>query len=239
MLGTIGFAGLAGLASIFSPCVLPIVPLVLGAASAETRWAPTALAAGLAISFTAVGLFIATIGFVIGLDATVFRAAAAILMIALGAILMITPLQMKFAVVSGPVTNRIGRSFRGVSTSGLIGQFGVGVLLGVIWSPCVGPTLGAASVLASRGEDLGSVAITMLAFGIGASLPLLLLAMLSRETMMRWRGRMASTGHGLRTAMGATLTAFGLLVLTGMDKVAETLLVEASPAWLTDLTTRF
>ncbi|PSH62924.1 cytochrome C biogenesis protein [Phyllobacterium brassicacearum] len=239
MLGTIGFAGLAGLASIFSPCVLPIVPLVLGAASAETKWGPAALATGLAISFTAVGLFIATIGFAIGLDATVFRAGAAILMIALGAILMVPQLQMKFAVASGPVANRIGRKFGGFSTSGVSGQLGVGILLGVVWSPCVGPTLGAASVLASRGEDLGSVAITMLAFGIGASVPLLLLGMLSRETMTRWRGRMAATGYGLRTAMGAILTVFGLLVLTGVDKVVETWLVDASPLWLTDLTTRF
>lgn len=239
MLGTIGFAGLAGLASIFSPCVLPIVPLVLGAASAETRWGPAALATGLAISFTAVGLFIATIGFVIGIDATVFRAAAAILMIALGAILMIPPLQMKVAVASGPVTNRIGHKFRGILTSGLIGQFGVGVLLGVIWSPCVGPTLGAASVLAARGEDLGSVAITMLAFGIGASFPLLLLGMLSRETMKRWRGHMASTGQGLRMAMGTILIVFGFLVLTGADRFVEAWLVAASPVWLTDLTTRF
>lgn len=239
MLGTIGFAGLAGLVSILSPCVLPIVPLVLGAASAENKWGPAALAAGLAISFTAVGLFIATIGFVIGIDAAFFRAAGAILMIALGAILMVPPLQMKFAVASGPVVNGVGGKFRGVSTSGLSGQFGVGVLLGVIWSPCVGPTLGAASVLASRGENLGSVATTMLAFGIGASLPLLLLGLLSRETMGRWRGHMASTGHGLKMAMGAILIVFGLLVLTGTDKFVETWLVDASPAWLTHLTTRF
>jgi cytochrome c-type biogenesis protein len=83
------------------------------------------------------------------------------------------------------------------------------------------------------------VAITMLAFGIGASFPLLLLGMLSRETMTRWRGRMASTGQGLRTAMGTILIVFGFLVLTGADRFVETWLVDASPVWLTDLTTRF
>jgi hypothetical protein len=71
----------------------------------------------------------------------------------------------------------MGRNrFDGFTTAGVLGQFGVGVLLGAVWSPCVGPTLGAASLLASQGRDLGVVALTMLLFGFGAALPLLLLA---------------------------------------------------------------
>ena len=57
-----------------------------------------------------------------------------------------------------------------------------------MWSPCVGPTLGAASLLAAKGENLGQVAITMLAFGIGAALPLMLLGFLSREAMSAGAG---------------------------------------------------
>ena len=78
----------------------------------------------------------------------------------------------------------------------LYGQFALGLLLGAVWSPCVGPTLGAASVLASQGEDLGQVALVMLAFGLGAALPLLLLGLLSRDTLMRWRGRLMEAGKG-------------------------------------------
>jgi cytochrome c-type biogenesis protein len=74
-----------------------------------------------------------------------------------------------------------------MSTRGLSGQFALGVLLGVVWSPCVGPTLGAASVLAAQGKNLGSAAATMIAFGIGAAAPLIVLGLLSREALMRWR----------------------------------------------------
>jgi cytochrome c biogenesis protein CcdA len=103
----------------------------------------------------------------------------------------------------------------------------------------VGPTLGAASILAAKGEDLGQVALTMLAFGVGAALPLMVLGFVSREAMMRWRGRLMEAGKGGKMLLGVLLVAVGLLVATGADKKVEAFLVEASPDWLTDLTTRY
>jgi cytochrome c-type biogenesis protein len=94
-------------------------------------------------------------------------------------------------------------------------------------------------VLASQGEHLGAVAVTMLAFGIGAALPLMLLGLVSREAMLRWRTRMLAAGRRGKLAMGAVLAATGLLIVTGYDKAIETALVEASPAWLNELTTKF
>jgi ABC-type nickel/cobalt efflux system permease component RcnA len=79
----------------------------------------------------------------------------------------------------------------------------------------------------------------MLAFCIGAALPLMLLGLLSREAMMRWRGRLMETGKAGKTLLGVLLVAVGLLVATNLDKRIETVLVDASPAWLTELTTRF
>jgi cytochrome c biogenesis protein CcdA len=122
---------------------------------------------------------------------------------------------------------------------GLGGQFAVGILLGVVWSPCVGPTLGAASVLAAQGKDLTAVAIIMLTFGVGAALPLLALGLLSREVLMRWRHRLLATGRQGRMLLGVVLLATGVFILTGYDKTVETWAVNASPAWLTELTTRF
>ncbi len=239
MIGTIGLALLAGVLSVLSPCVLPLVPIVLGAAASEHRFGPVALAGGLALSFTFVGLFVATVGFAVGLDAGLFRTAAALLLVGIGAVLMAPGLQARLAVAAGPVGTWTEERFGGFSTTGLSGQFGVGLLLGAVWSPCVGPTLGAASVLAARGESLGAVALTMLAFGIGAALPLLGLGLLSRDALMRWRNRMMAAGKGLKGVLGALLASAGLLILTGLDKRLEAWLVEVSPEWLTALTTRF
>ncbi len=238
-LGALPLAFVAGVLSILSPCVLPIVPIVLGAAASEHRFGPAALAGGLAVSFVAIGLFVATIGYSVGLDAGVFRSAAALLMIALGAILLVPRLQARLALAGAPLANLSDRYGGGARPDGLPGQILVGLLLGAVWSPCVGPTLGAASLLAAQERDLPQVALVMFAFGVGAALPLLVLGMFSREFLLRWRKQMLSTSHGMKMALGLLLLAIGALVLSGFDKTVETALVDASPRWLTDLTTRF
>lgn len=239
MIASIGFAFLAGIVSILSPCVLPILPIVLGGAASEHRRGPLALAAGLALSFTVIGLFVATIGFSLGLDLGVFRTFAGIVLLALGLAMLVPAAGARLATAAGPLSDWTQARFGGFDRGGLSGQFGVGLLLGAVWSPCVGPTLGAASLMAARGENLGQVALTMLAFGIGAGLPLAALGALSREKLLGLRERMMSAGQGAKTALGLVVVAVALLVLTGYDKVIEAALVEASPAWLTNLTTRF
>lgn len=231
-------AFLAGILSILSPCVLPLVPVVLAGATAEHRLAPLGLAAGVAISFTAIGLFVATIGFSIGMDLFVFRSAAAVLLVLAGIVLTVPRLQTQFATVTGPAGNWAQERFGGFSTSGIPGQFGVGLLLGAVWTPCVGPILGAASVMASRGENLGSVALIMLAFGIGTALPLLAIATLSRQALVRWRGKMLNTAGRLKVALGVLLIVAGILTLSGLDRSIQTALENTLPSWLLAAATR-
>jgi cytochrome c biogenesis protein CcdA len=239
MLATLGLAFLAGALSTLSPCVLPLLPLVIGAAAAAHRLGPLALGIGLATSFVVVGLFVATIGFSLGIDADAFRTVAAALMIVLGAALLVPVLQPRLALAAGPVSRWANQRLEGFSAAGLPGQFGIGVLLGIAWSPCVGPTLGAASLLASQAKDLPGVAATMLLFGLGAASPLLAVGMLSREVMAKARNRLLSAGRGLKAALGIAFVLIGASIVTGADKRIETALVEASPQWLTELTTRF
>jgi cytochrome c biogenesis protein CcdA len=235
----IAFAFLAGILSILSPCVLPLVPIVLGAAVAEHRLGPVALGLGVALSFAAIGMFVQTIGFVVGIDADVFQRAAAVLLIIVGIVLMVPVLQMRFASAAGPVGAFAQDRFGGFDASGLPGQFGVGLLLGAVWSPCGGPTLGAAIGLAAESKNLWLAAAVMLAYGFGAGVPLMILGFLSREALMRWKSRLLVVGKATKPVMGALLVTLGVLMLSGFDKIVETYLVQASPAWLTDLTTRF
>lgn len=236
---TLGLAFIAGVLSVVSPCVLPLLPIVLGAAASEHRLGPVALAAGVALSFVAIGLFVATIGFGLGIDGDSFRRIAAVVMMVFGGVLMVPALQTRFATAGGPVGNWMDQTFGGFSTSGIGGQFAVGLLLGAVWSPCVGPTLGAASVLAAQGKNLESVGLTMTAFGIGAAFPLVAFGMVSRELLARWRHGMVAAGAVIKQLLGAVLIVAGILILTGLDKALETYLVNASPQWLTNLTTRF
>jgi cytochrome c-type biogenesis protein len=239
MLATLGLAYLAGVLSILSPCVLPLLPIVLGSATSAHRLGPLALALGLASAFVVVGLFVATIGFSIGIDGDFFRTIAAALMILVGAVLLVPLLQSRLALAAGPMSHWAGQRLDGLSASGLRGQFGVGILLGVAWSPCVGPTLGAASLLASQARELPQVAATMLLFGLGAASPLLAVGLLSREVMAGTRDHLLAAGRHLKAALGVAFVLIGASIVTGIDKRIETALVEASPQWLTNLTTRY
>lgn len=239
MLLTLGLAFLAGVLSTLSPCVLPLLPIILGAAASTHRLGPLALGLGLAGTFVTVGLFVATIGFSLGVDADMFRTVAAALMLLLGAVLMVPLLGERFAAAARPASRWAEQRLAGFSASGLKGQLGIGVLLGMVWSPCVGPTLGAASLLASQARDLPQVAATMLLFGLGAASPLVAVGLLSRRHAMSAREHLKSAGRGLKAALGITFVLLGASIVTGVDKAIETALVDSSPQWLTALTTRF
>jgi cytochrome c biogenesis protein CcdA len=160
-------------------------------------------------------------------------------MVALGAILVMPSWQARLAAAGSPVSAWADRYLGGVAASGLAGQLLIGLLLGAVWSPCVGPTLGAASLLASQGQDLPRVTLTMAVFGVGAGLPLVLLGLLSRATLMRVRTKLLSAGKLGKGLLGAAFIVIGVAIISGTDKRIEAALVEASPAWLTQLTTSF
>lgn len=236
---TLGAAWVAGVLTVLSPCVLPILPIVFGSAQAQSRWAPAALAAGVALAFTAVGLFVATAGVALGLDEAIFHRVAGVLLFAFGLVLLTPRLQVALETGLGPFSSWAATQTSKLDGSGLRGQFGLGALLGAVWSPCVGPTLGAASLLASQGKDIGTAAVTMLLFGTGAAAPLLLIGTASRATLQRFRSRLADTGRWGKWLLGGGMLAAGALAASGADKLLETVLVQVSPEWLTRLTTAF
>jgi cytochrome c-type biogenesis protein len=237
--GTYGIAFLAGILTTFSPCVLPLVPVLMGSAVAAHRLGPWALAAGVALSFTVAGVFLASVGASLGLDGETFRRTAAALLILFGLILLSTPLQALFVRATAGLSSS-GQSFLSRFTlDGLGGQFALGLLLGIVWSPCVGPMLGAATTLASQGRNLVQISALMAVFGISASIPMLLIGTLSRATLLRVRGSLNTAGRRGKQLLGIMLLLLGALILSHMDRRLETWLLDHSPAWLTALTTRY
>ena len=233
-----GLSFLAGVLSTLSPCVLPLVPILMGSAAGTHRLGPFALVGGLMLSFAMIGVGLGSLGGSIGLEQETLRAVGGVLLIAFGAVLFSSTLQESF---SGAVS-RLGAG-QGLLTrfnlNGLHGQFLLGMLLGIVWSPCVGPTLGVAITLASQGQALLQVSAVMLMFSLGAALPLLAIGMLSRQAMSKWRSRMLEAGQKAKKILGAALLLIGVLVLSGADKSFEKWAVNAMPDWLVMLTSRF
>ena len=238
-LGSYGFGLLAGLLSTLSPCVLPILPILLGSATNAHPRAPLALAAGLALSYAVIGTTLAWAGSALGIDAAIFRNVGAAVLGLLGLVLISGTLQQRFAMATSGIGDAGNNLLSRMRLDGLAGQFAIGLVLGVVWSPCVGPTLGAAIVLASQGAQLPQVALLMGIFGLGAALPVVALAYLSRGAMMKMRGKLMVAGKTGKTILGTIMIALAVMILSGADKPVETWLVDHSPAWLTQLTTRF
>ncbi len=236
---TYGIALLAGILTTLSPCVLPLVPVLMGSAVTAHRLGPLALAAGVALSFSIAGVFLVSVGASLGLEGESFRRAAAALLILFGLILVSARLQALFVRATAGLTGSGQSLLSRFTLDGLGGQFALGLLLGIVWSPCVGPMLGAATTLASQGRDLVQISALMAVFGIGASVPMLLIGSLSRATLLRVRGSLNTAGRRGKQVLGVALLLLGTLILSHADRRLEAWLLDHSPMWLTTLTTRY
>jgi cytochrome c biogenesis protein CcdA len=227
----------AGALSVLSPCVLPLLPIVIASALQSHRHGPLALAAGLMLSSAATGLVFASLGFTLGIDRDVARAVAAGLMAVAGVVLLLPRLQAAFAATSARLARSADTLARRLPP-GLGGQLLLGILLGAVWTPCTGPTLAAAISLAARSESLVRAGVVMFVFGVGAVVPVLALAYGSRRALVGRRAWLRSMATAAKPIMGGLLLLVGALTMTGTDKAIETWMVDHMPDWLVDLTTR-
>jgi cytochrome c biogenesis protein CcdA len=234
-----GLAFFAGLLSTLSPCVLPIVPILLSSALNAHRRASIALAGGLAISYGTIGTAIAWAGTALEMNSELVRRTGAALLGLFALVILSDRLQQRFAAATSGIGNAGNRLLAPLRLSGVRGQLIVGLVLGMIWTPCVGPTLGAAIVLASQGHHVASAALLMGLFGVGAALPLLILAYISRSMMMKINGALLNVGRAGKIAVGGAMLLVAIATISGQDRVAEAWLVNHSPRWLTTITTRF
>ncbi|OLB95872.1 MAG: hypothetical protein AUH30_14105 [Candidatus Rokubacteria bacterium 13_1_40CM_68_15] len=229
----LGFA--AGVLTAFSPCVLPLLAVTVTTAFQRHRYGPLALAVGLAVSATVLGLIFAMVG--LALDRDLVRLIAAGLLVVVGGVLLSARLQSGFSRFTAPVasgaTALVSRLAPG---GGWQGQLVVGALLGAVWSPCAGPTLAAAIGLAAQRTSLLSATAVLAAFSLGAALPLVIIAYGSRELFGR---RAADVARIARPLTATVLIVVGVLTLSGGDRVIETKLVDLMPDWLIALTSRF
>lgn len=229
------FAYGAGLLTLINPCVLPVLPIVLGSALQADRRGPLALAAGMSVSFVAFGLIVASIGPAIGLDQARLAQIGAVMMLIFGAILLTPALSRRFELATAGLSTRADSSLQSSGTAGLQGQFLGGLLLGAVWSPCIGPTLGGAIALASQGEDILRAALIMVAFALGVSTLILALGFGTAQAI---RGRTQSL-QGLaarsKPVLGALFIAVGLMILLNVHHMIEAWAVRNLPYWFQDL----
>lgn len=233
------FAYLAGLLTLINPCVLPILPVVLASALQVSRWGPLALASGLSVAFVVLGLGVAAFGRALGISDDSITTAGAVLMIAFGATLLVPRAASAFALATGGVASAADGRLDEVDRSGLRGQVLAGLLLGAVWVPCVGPTLGGAIALASTGESLAWAGAIMVGFALGVSTIVVALGYGAQAAIKARRDWLRGIAAKARPAMGVIFILTGLALVFGLQKRAEIWLIDVLPLWLQDLSVRF
>ncbi len=229
------FAYLAGLLTLINPCILPVLPIVLVSALNADRRGPMALAAGMSLSFVAFGVLVTAFGSAIGLTQELLTQIGAAMMVAFGLVLVVPAFSQRFELAAAGLSASADRRIDRFGASELRGQFLGGTLLGAVWSPCIGPTLGGAIALASQGQDLVRVTLIMASFAAGVSTLILGLGFSARETIRSRTNRLRRLSESSKPLLGAVFAGIGLMILTGTNHLIDGWLLDILPVWLQDL----
>ncbi|VVB94522.1 Thiol:disulfide interchange protein DsbD [uncultured archaeon] len=230
---------IAGMATVITPCVLPVLPAVLSG-SVGSRLRPLAIVTGMSISFTLMGLLFSAVAS-FSFFAEYLRWFSIFLIIGMGAILFDDDVNEIYVKISSSIVNsaRARVSFLGKLSSkvpgeGLLGGLFLGMSLGILWIPCVGPILG--SVFAFVAESSASSggllhgAFLLLVYSLGVSIPMLIIAYSGKSISGRVRW-FVKRGHFFKKLSGLVLILVGLMMLFGIDKYLKTILLPYFPVY--------
>lgn len=229
----------AGGLTTLSPCVFPLLPLVLGSAMQEHRAAPLAMAVGMIASFAGIGMVLGALGPALGLDGDHVRTFGAVLLIGFALIMLIPALNERFTRWMLPIATQANAGAAHFDNGSLWGALMLGGVLGLVWSPCSGPLLGSALTLVASEGGVARGGLALGLFGLGASLPLVAVAYASRSGFNRARDVVLAHIHSVQRGFALLLGAMGVAILMGADKWVEARVLGWLPdAWV-NLTVAF
>ncbi len=212
MLLLLGVAFVAGIVTALSPCVLPVLPIVLAGGATGGSRRPFAVVAGLVVSFTVFSLTAATLLTALGLPDDLLRNLAIAVVVVVG-----------LGLLWPRLGDLLGRPFYALARrppSDTGGGFVLGLSLGLLFTPCAGPVIAAvATVAATQDLTLSAFAIT-LAYGLGAGLVLLGFVLAARRGLSLPGAR--AHAPAIRRALGAAVLAVAVLMVLGVDKKLQT-----------------
>jgi len=211
---SIGFALLGGILTVFSPCVLPILPIVLGRSIQTHRYGPIALVAGLVAGFAVAGSLLGFASSWLTGFANLVRILAIASLLILG-LFSIFPDSI-FSRWFDRLRHRSSAKFKEPLWLNLAGEFWLGTQLGLLWTPCAGSVLGSIIVLAAVSHQVVGAFVLFVAYGIGAGLPMLVIAYASRY-IGRSLVHLRPHSQLLQRVGGVIMAVTAIAILCGWD----------------------
>lgn len=228
-------AFISGVLTVFSPCVLPILPIILASGLDGNTRRIKGVMAGLVVSFTLASLLLATVVRVLGVPADVVR------LVAVG-LLVIFGLGLVFPKAWEIIQTVIERywHFQPVSSkdAGFVGGFVTGVSLGIVWTPCIGPVVAAVATLAAVSSFSVIAVFIALAYALGTAVPLYFIAKGGSEVGKKL-GFIKTKNQEIRQVFGLIILATALLIWSGADRAFQAWTLSTLPESWTKITTSF
>ena len=235
MLFLLPIAFFSGVLTVFSPCVLPILPIILASGIDGNTRRIKGMIAGLVVSFTVASLLLATLVRTLGVPADTVR------LLAVG-LLVIFGLSLIFPKVWEKTQTWIEKYWHFQPSqnknSGFGGGFITGISLGIVWTPCIGPIVAAVATLAAVSSFSSSAVLIALAYAMGTGLPLYFIAKGGSKASQRL-GFVKKESQKIRQIFGIVILSTALFIWSGADRALQTWTLSNLPESWTQLATTF
>ncbi len=224
------FALLAGIVTIAGPCILPLLPIILGTSTTRSHPSrPIFIVLGFILSFAFFAIAFAVFGHVLGITPDLFRTIASIAIGLFGISMLFPAIQETFFAKLQPFLGRVTPK-TDIQNQGLFSGFLLGASLGLVWTPCAGPILGSILTLVASKQNLAQAGALLVAYAIGAGLPMLAIAYGGQAavTHVRW---LAMYSILIQRIFGALILVVAIGIYFSFDRTIQTWLVTNAP-WL-------
>ncbi|OGG17094.1 hypothetical protein A3D77_05785 [Candidatus Gottesmanbacteria bacterium RIFCSPHIGHO2_02_FULL_39_11] len=235
MILLIAFAFLAGIITILSPCILPILPIILtssigGVNIGKSR--PIGVVIGFILSFTFFTLSLSTIVRLSGIPAETLRLISVIVVAGFGISLLVPQFQVLieqlFSKLTGFMPSSQGRT-------GFGGGLLIGFSVGLLWTPCVGPILASVISLAITGTVTFDAFLITLAYSLGTAIPMFLIMLGGQNALRRVPWLLSNLGH-IQKLFGVLMILTAIGIFLNIDRRFQTFILDTFPQYGTGLT---
>lgn len=224
------FAFLAGVVTILAPCILPILPIVLSGGVVQGRGRPWGIIVGVVVTFSFFTLAIAWLVQHVGLSPNLSRDIGIGLLLGIGTI-MVVPRWLERVETR---LSRIAQHGPSAQAHGFFGGVVLGVGLGAVWTPCAGPILASLIAATQTGQLTGTTVVAVIAYAIGAALPMGVIAWLGQRATDRFRW-LRQHAQRLQQTFGVIILVLAVMMIFNLDQRVQTSLVTTLPRWLPSL----
>jgi cytochrome c biogenesis protein CcdA len=238
----LGLALIAGFLSTLQPCVLPLIPIVLGGAIYQNKYAPIYIGLGMVGFYTLLGAITGFIEPLLGFEPSEFKTIGAVMMMVSGCVLLIPHVFSGAGAFYSGALNRLNQKANSLSFDNPLSCLLLGAVLSLIWAPCAGPMLASALTLLTSGlmadgganiQTISQGSLLLGLYGLGAAVPLVLLAYVTRAVFANWRVSLLKAQGLLTKLLGIFFLVFGFLILTGaMSQIEVYILTILPESWL-------